>query len=104
MFNPKRMLKRATLEIKKMCRGNLVMFEATHKLIAVICDDMFMFYNTGKRHKEAGRKKWSCLNFVAAHNDLHFLNENNEIPKKIQDDLINMLYSAYCDGYDRIER
>jgi len=64
-------------------------------------DDMAMFYNTGKRHREAGRAMYERIEFLRLHPEL----EETKIvdyfsSAKTHETFITALYYAYCNGYN----
>ena len=52
------MLKKATPGLREICKDDPGMFWDLYSLSALVLDDLIMFSNTGKRHREAGKKKY----------------------------------------------
>ena len=103
MPNLNKMLKRATPELRKHFGRDQEMFDDIFNFSSDVLDDMVMLYNTGKRHREAGRNKYGRLEFVAAHDELAYT-DGNEVPVRLYMKLVDMLYLAYCDGFDGVKR
>ena len=61
-----------------------------------LTDDMYMFYNTGKRHREAGSDQWSHSDFTS-----HF----NSMAQTFKDmsSFVDMFYAGYCRGYNGLD-
>jgi len=68
-------------------------------VVALFLDDMAMFYNTGKRHKDAGRAMYDRLEFINCYPDI---NKFDVIfsSKAVSEHLVYTLYAAYCNGYN----
>ena len=70
-------------------------------MMDLFLDDMAMLYNTGKRHKAAGRAMYERIEFLRRHPEL----EETEVvdyfsSEKIHETFITALYYAYCRGYN----
>jgi hypothetical protein len=98
------MLKRATPDLRKHFGHDQEMFDRFFNFSSIALDDMVMFYNTGKRHREAGSKKYSRQEFIHTHRDLDRNGELNKLPQNIYDLFVDSLYKPYCDGFNGIKR
>lgn len=96
------MMNRAIPDIQRFAGGNKDLFEVLHNCCFVFMDDMIMLYNIGKRHRESGKNRDNRLEFVAKHPEL----ENNRcvMPKSYYTEIADMLYTAYCDGFNGVKR
>ena len=99
MPNINEMLDRATPGLRELSSGTPGMFEDLYDVSVVILEDMIMLYNTGKRHREAGRKKWSKREFLAQHDELKHSSGKDGLPLEQNTMLVALLYTAYSDGF-----
>ena len=104
MPNINEMLDRATPGLRELSSGTPGMFEDLYDVSAVILDDMIVLYNTGNRHREAGRKKWSKCEFIAQHDELKHSGGEDGLPLEYHAMMVIMLYSAYSDGFMGLKR
>ena len=81
-------------EIEKMadpdCGANDNVWE---DFSANLIDDMYMLYNTGKRHKASKKTKWNRDSFLSHFVDLVQV-------EYFMSNFVDMLYAGYCRGYD----
>ena len=104
MPNITEMLDRATPGLRELSSGTPGMFEDLYDVSTVILNDMIVLYNTGKRHREAGRKKWSKREFIAQHDELKQSGGEGGLSLEYHAMIVIMLYSAYSDGFMGLKR
>lgn len=99
MFNSKRYVRRSTPGLKKVAAGNNELYADLLKLSKEVFGDMGMVYEKGKTHKQSGASMMDLDEFMFYYSLIDL-----NLPQNIQNNLVNMLWQAYKDGYNGVKR
>lgn len=103
MPNVKRLMKQANPQLKKIT-SDKKQFKAVSGSVNKIFNNMNQMYNVGAEHRTADKEKLSRIDFECDKNNIELLYQYGNLPTEEYLKLVDLLYGAYCDGYNRIKR
>ena len=104
MPNVKRMLRKMKPELKRLCGEDNEKFEMVYANMRIVLDDMAMLYRKGVSQRTSGKRPWSRGEFVAQHKELVYPGGEGAMPIEYHTQIVDMVYSAYTDGYLGVKR